>query len=341
MNNYSKVTDNVWVKEDSISKFKDLECAIFDCDGTLVNVNNSYNACIKHSVAFILERMIGGKQWCHLVTDDIISKLRMSGGFNNDTDTTYVAILSAVAAKTDDVELAQKFVLNIVTHADERGIVSIEQYLSEEGFSSVVRRVKDELKYSGMANASLPGKVFDEFFYGKELFVKMHRIEPVFNNSYGFIEQDDVVISAENIRRISSFFNGKVAIVSGRSRLATEYTLKHILDYFNLNASVFIEDEEKEVKNNSNQVNKPSPFALLKSMKMFNLENALCIGDSVEDIIMARKASENENIKTVFCGVYGVVPYSDLQFKLFMERNVDVIMEDINSLPNFLTMFGQ
>ncbi len=337
MNDYRKIMDNAWVNESSVSKFKDLDCVIFDCDGTLVNINNSYNACIKQTAGFILERLTGGKQWYDLVTDEIILKFRMSGGFNNDTDTTFASILSAVAAKTDDVELAQKFVLNIADHANEHGIISIEQYLSEVGFSDIVKKVKGELKYPGFADTSLLSKAFDEFFYGKELFVKMHGYEPVFNNSQGFIDKDEVVISAESANEIYSMFNEKVAIVSGRSRLATEYTLKPMLHYFNLNASVFIEDEEKKAKDPS-QVKKPSPYALLKSIETLNAGSALCLGDSVEDMLMANKASESENARTVFCGVYGVVPDRDLQLKVFMERNADAVIESVNVLPHFLTI---
>lgn len=335
MSDYRKVMDKVWVKESSVSKFTDIECVIFDCDGTLVDISNSYNACIKHTAGFILERIIGGKQWYDLVTDEIILKFRMSGGFNNDTDTTYASILSAVAAKTDDLELARKFVLNIAAHADERGIVSIEQYLSEVGFSDTVKSVKEQLKYPGSVGSSLLSTAFDEFFYGKELFVKMHGLEPVFTNSQGFIDGDEAVISSDSARQISGIFNGNIAIVSGRSRLAAEYTLKPILSYFNLNASVFIEDEEKVV-NDPSQVKKPSPYALLKSMKAFNANSALCIGDSVEDILMARKAAEGANVRTIFCGVYGAVPDRDLQFKVFMEREADLIIENINILPHLL-----
>ncbi|MFQ5941580.1 MAG: HAD family hydrolase [Nitrososphaerales archaeon] len=339
MSDYSKIMDKAWVNQNSISKFKDLECVIFDCDGTLVDINKSYNACIKHSVGFILERMIGGKQWYNLVTDEIIMKFRMSGGFNNDTDTTYASILSAIASKTHDMEQVRKFVSNVATQADERGLESVEEYLSEVGFTKVVKRVKGELGHAGIGSSSLPGKVFDEFFYGKELFVKIYGKEPVFNYSEGFLEKDKVLISSESACQISHMFNGNIAIVSGRSRFATEYTLKSILQYFNLDASVFIEDEEKKVKNNRSQVKKPSPYSLLKSIKAFDVKNALCAGDSVEDIIMARKASENQNIKTVICGVYGSVADRDLQFKVFMNRNVDAILENVNILPSFLTMF--
>lgn len=338
MSDYNKVLDDAWVKESSIQKFKNLDCAIFDCDGTLVDITESYNACIRHTTGFMLERMLGGKQWYDLVTEEVILKFRISGGFNNDVDTTYASILAAVASNAEDVELARKFVLNISTHADERGIVSIEEYLSGVGFMDTVKKVKGELQYPGLTGVSMLSTAFDEFFYGKGLFKKMYGAELAFNSSHGFIERDKVVISSECAEKMYSMFNGKTAIVSGRGKLATEYSLKPLLQYFDLDACVFIEDEEKEVakSNLPVQVKKPYPYALTKSMKALNANSALCIGDSVEDMLMARKVTDASNVATVFCGVYGAVSDRGLQLKVFMDRKADAILKNINTLPHLL-----
>ena len=336
MSKYRKITDTILVNEDSLQKFKNLECAIFDCDGTLVNINNSYNTCIKKTVGFILERLLGGKQWYDLVSDELILKFRMSGGFNNDTDTSYASILAALASGSKDVDAVRKFAMNVAANASEQGIRSVEQYLAKSDHGDAVKKAKDELKYPGLAGSSILSTVFDEFFYGKELFVKLYDMQPEFNNSKGFIDDDEVVISYESVHDLSKAFNKKIAIVSGRSRLATEYSLKTILHNFNIDASVFLEDEEKEViKNNLNiRVNKPEPYALLKAMKALNAKSAISVGDSAEDIIMSRRAGEKYSI--MFCGVYGTGIDSNAQFKMFVDRGADAIIENVNLLPHLL-----
>jgi len=336
MSKYRKIADNISVNEYSLSKFKNLECAIFDCDGTLVNVNRSYNACIKKTVGFMLERLIGGKQWYDLVSDELILKLRMSGGFNNDTDTSYTCILSALASGSKDVDTARNFALHVATKANYQGIRSVEEYLTKSGNGDAVKKAKNDLNYPGLVGSSILSTVFDEFFYGKDLFLKMHRMQPRFNNSHGFIDNDEVVISDDTVHDLSKLFKKKMAIVSGRSRLAIEYSLKKMLRNFNLDASIFIEDEEKEVIANHLQirVNKPEPYALLKAMKALNARSAISIGDSAEDIIMSRKVGEK--YPTVFCGVYGTGIDSDAQFKMFMDRDVDAIIENVNLLPVLL-----
>jgi len=336
MSKYRKIADNISINEDSLPKFKNLECAILDCDGTLVNINKSYNACIKKTVGFMLERLIDGKEWYDFASDELILKFRMSGGFNNDTDTSYVSILAALASGSKDIDTARKFALNVTVHASDKGIRSVEEYLAKSGHSDTVKKAKDELKYPGLVGSSILGTIFDELFYGKELFVKLHGIQPRFNNSRGFIDDDEVVISYDSANELSKLFNGKIAIVSGRGKLATEYSLKSVLHKFNIDASVFLEDEEKEViaDNLDIRVSKPEPYALLKAMKALNAESAISVGDSAEDIIMSRRAGERYSI--VFCGVYGTGIDRNAQFKMFVDREADAIIENVNLLPTLL-----
>ena len=56
-------------------------------------------------------------------------------------------------------------------------------------------------------------------------------------------------------------------------------------------------------------------------------------------MLMAKKASENDDANSVFCGVYGAVSDRDFQFNTFKKRDVDVIIENVNILPRLLTLF--
>jgi phosphoglycolate phosphatase-like HAD superfamily hydrolase len=338
---YRKITEGISYRESSKPFFMEMQSAILDCDGTLVNINRSYNACIKKTVGFLLERIVGGKQWYDLVTDEIILRFRMSGGFNNDTDTSYACILSAMASGAGDIEAARKFVLDVASHATDEGIMSVEEHLSGSGRADAVRKAKTELAYPGEVGSSILSAVFDEFFYGRDLFARLHGIEPRFNNSLGLIEEDEVVITHESAHDLSRIFGGKVAIVSGRSRLATEYSLKTILHHFMIGASVFLEDEEREAmrKKLSKRISKPEPYAVLKSMDAMDVKSAISVGDSAEDVIMSRRAGEKHKI--LFCGVYGTGIDRDKQFRMFVEMGADAVIENVNQLSSLLRELGK
>ena len=59
------------------------------------------------------------------------------------------------------------------------------------------------------------------------------------------------------------------------------------------------------------------------------------MGDSMEDMMLAQKASEL-GFKATFCGIYGSGKLPEMKKKLFTECDVPLILESINQLPDIL-----
>jgi len=59
------------------------------------------------------------------------------------------------------------------------------------------------------------------------------------------------------------------------------------------------------------------------------------VGDSMEDMILAQKASEL-GFQATFCGIYGSGKLPEFKKKLFTEHNAQLIVETINQLPDVL-----
>ena len=122
--------------------------------------------------------------------------------------------------------------------------------------------------------------------------------------------------------------DNKIAIVTGRGFNAISSSLKEILNQFNVENSVFLEDESRDLA-------KPNPQSLIRAMKGLDSKNCLYVGDSMEDMILAQKASEL-GFKATFCGIYGSGKLPDMKKKLFAKYNVPLILETINQLPDIL-----
>src|SRR5438093_12729855 len=99
------------------------DCALFDVDGVLIDVRRSYNAAIKKTVEYML-KSITGRSFRNLVSDQIILKFRASGGFNNDTDTTYAITLAMLANPAKNLVEGRKFLIQVAGNADESGYLS-------------------------------------------------------------------------------------------------------------------------------------------------------------------------------------------------------------------------
>jgi phosphoglycolate phosphatase-like HAD superfamily hydrolase len=301
------------------------DCALFDIDGVLVDIRQSYNAAIKKTVEYML-KSITGRPFRGLVTDQIILKFRQSAGFNNDTDTTYAIMLAVLASSPKNIVQGRKFLMEVADNADESGYVSVEKFLAGYG----IGKWKKVLNYPAPIKDSMLARVFDELFYGPELFREQDHLEPKYwAGGRPFIKNDRISVSVKTMKELHRMFNGSLAVVSGRSRLAAEYSLKPMMKYFNLDACVFLEDETREYA-------KPNPYAIKHAMEVMHAKAAVYAGDSAEDLLMARRAEKEAGVKIAFVGVYGNSPQPIKTAAQFRQAGVEAIAKSVNQLPHII-----
>ena len=299
------------------------DCALFDIDGVLVDIRKSYNAAVKRTVEYML-KSITDRSFRGLVTNQIILRFRQSGGFNNDADTTYAITLAMLARLPKNVVQGRKFLMQVAGNADESGYLSVEKFLA--GYD--IERWKKLLAYPAPVKESMLARVFDEFFYGPELFRKQNHLEPKYwTGGRPLIKNDRLAVSAKTMKKLHKMIGGNLAMVSGRSRLAAEYSLKPVMKYFNLDACVFLEDEKREYA-------KPNPYAIKRAMEVMGARTAVYAGDSAEDLLMARRAEKEVGVKIVFIGVYGNSPQRAKTMAQFRQEGVQAIAKSVNQLPN-------
>lgn len=297
------------------------DCALFDIDGVLVDIRGSYNEAIRKTVEFVLEQK-AGRKYIGLVTDQLILRFRQSGGFNNDSDTSYAIALAAMSNPQGMLAM-RKFLFKVAENADDTGIVAVEKFLSGYG----IEKHKQALVYPAPVKDSYIGRVFDELFYGPELFKKQNNLEPKYCRvKRPFIANDKVAVKKETMKCLHERFSGNLAIVSGRSKLAAEYSLAPVMKYFNLRACVFLEDEARERA-------KPNPYAIKKAMEVMGAKSAVYAGDSAEDMMMARRAQKEAGFDIAFVGVYGLSPQPAGTLRQFKEQGADAVAKSVNSLP--------
>jgi HAD superfamily phosphatase len=301
------------------------DCVLFDIDGVLVDIRKSYNATIKKTVEYML-KFITGRSFQTLVTDQIILKFRQSGGFNNDTDTSYAITLAILANPPKNISQGRKFLAQVAENADESGYISVEKFLAIYD----INKWKEMLTYPAAVKDSMLARVFDEIFYGPELFRKQDHLEPKYwTTGRPLIKNDRLAVSAKTMKKLNKMFKGNLAIVSGRSKLAAEYSLKPMMKYFNSDACVFLEDEKRKYA-------KPNPYAIKHAMKVMNARTAVYAADSAEDLLMARRAEKEMGVKIAFVGIYGNSPEPYKAVGNFKQESVEAIIKSINQLPNII-----
>ena len=306
-------------------KTDEFDSIIFDCDGVLIDVTESYDTTINKTISYVLKEIAGITVDTPL-TNEILLTFKSTGGFNDEIDITYSGILCYIAAKKLNKNPTE-LILDVLNNADNSGITYVENFLNKVDVN--ISDIKSRLNYPSIDKNDLIHSTFDQLFFGPELYSKIFQKESKFSEK-GFIENDNVIVTSKLIEALKKGFNDKIAIVTGRGFNAISSSLKEILNQFNVENSVFLEDESRDLA-------KPNPQSLIRSIKGLGSKNCLYVGDSMEDMILVQKVSEL-GFQTTFCGIYGSSKLPEVKKKIFVEKNVPFILESINFLPKALNL---
>ncbi|MEM3065487.1 MAG: HAD-IA family hydrolase [Candidatus Nitrosotenuis sp.] len=321
---YTNKGNGIYLAKNTIKLVDKIDGIIFDCDGVLVDVSSSYDLAIKQTTAFVL------KKFANIisipVTEQIICGFKETGGFNDEVDLTYAAILSLAAAKKIGAN-PRKFISKVIKNADETGICSVERYL--EKLNIDLSKLKKELDYPGPHSTNPLYKIFDQIFYGPKLYEKISGRKSEFTKK-GLIENDKVLLTKKLLDTLEKKYKDRLAIVTGRGKESIRYSLGSLLERFNLQSSFFLEDEPRRLA-------KPNPKPLVSSFKRLGVKCCLYVGDSMEDLMMAKKANRL-GCQIVFCGIYGTGARPDAKRKFFAQMGAPVILESIKILPKALNL---
>jgi len=320
----TKNSEGIYTDDSEIQILNKIDAIIFDCDGVLINITKSYDLAIIQTTRYVLEHL--AKIDSSIDIDfKIIDGFKSTGGFNDEVDLTYAAIISLVAAKKLEKNQAS-FIFDVIKNSDSTGIISVEKYLET---LTDISDIKKQLSYPGTHHDNLLYQIFDQLFYGPDFYQKLFNQTSKFSES-GLIEQDDVLMNDTLMKQLIKKFGSKIAMVTGRGKESVRYSLKFILSKFDLQNSMFLEDELRELA-------KPNPKSLINSIRGMNSTCSLYVGDSMEDFIMAKKTTDSGH-KTVFCGIIGTSKDPQAKLELFEKNNAILVLDSIHQLPKVLNL---
>ncbi len=261
-----------------------IDAIIFDCDGVLIDVRDSYTAAIHASVAYVLRELFGVDFPASSSFLELIHAFKKSGGFNNEWDIVYAVLLALftqlpvrlqqewlatsqqlagqppLARLTFTKQLFQHQLtpteraafLNlapafaVAEQADTAGISSIERaFTSNPTTQDIFTVAQTFLAYPGPVGESLLTTLFEELFCGSTLFESHYGHKPQFYRGRGLIAEETPLVSPAILDALANHLGHcKFGIATGRPHYYTTHTLGRLLDRFNPSACVFIEDVE-------------------------------------------------------------------------------------------------
>ncbi len=344
-----------WIRPSSIAAFRKVDAIVFDCDGVLVDASKSYDATIITVADRLVRDLLGIRLPWRELGPSLVLRLRRTGLFNNDWDTTYALIMFSVLAlgeggaslkASEAIARIREAVREFTASVKDGGPAheTVNRYLrntvADSSRDSNIAKVQEELGYPGSPPRGYMATVFDEIYHGPGLYRQMYGTAPRYYLGQGFIEKERVLIGKRELNVLDvALGKGRLALVTGRPFLAAKHVLRSILDHFNRKASIFLGDIDvhPELAPELSAFRKPSGNGLVRASKALSSNMMLCVGDSAEDIMMVENA--RDEISVLSAGVYGVTLDKAEQARFLRDRDVNLILPNARSLPIILRSF--
>ena len=319
------MTKEIYISDDMIQKIQKFDSIIFDCDGVLVDIRNSYDYAINKTISAIMNELFDDKI-SDVVNSKILYGLKASGGFNDEVAVVYAVVMTLVASKKSNIEF-EKLIIDVINNANESGINSIDNYFINQNID--LKEIKLKLDYENSRKISYIHRIFNQLFYGPKLYEEIFKEKSQFSEK-PLIDLDNIVLDDNLMSKLKTRFGNKISTVTGRGNFAFSYSMKNYLDNFDMKNSVFLEDRSLELA-------KPNPESLIESISGINSKCSLYIGDSMEDLMMVEKCKEH-GYDVSFCGIYGSSDEPELKYELFQKNKASFILESIRELPKALNL---
>ena len=347
-----------WILSSRLSDLDTIDALFFDCDGVLVDVRDSYDAAIVETVRLVSERFLAKDLPRDVPSRRNILDLKRSGGFNNDWHVSYALLLGIYAYYSeapgnprtsnpsspalDGWQSVDSYVTSLAKRADPSGVKSIESILLSDGYGANLGQAKKILGYP--VEASIVGRVFDEIFYGRDLFSHKFGLEPEYYSGRGLLELESPVVTKDTLDKLAARIGReRLGIISGRDRTSAEITLAGLLTSFLQRNLIFLlvdPDHSGKGRAVGPFLNKPNPKILFNAVRRLRgFRYMVYVGDSAEDLLMVRQANQTLP-RFLFIGVYGLTNFKDETCAFFMDNGADVVMASINDLPTLLETVG-
>ena len=319
------MTKEIYISDDMIQKIQKFDSIIFDCDGVLVDIRNSYDYAINKTISAIMNELFDDKI-SDVVNSKILYGLKASGGFNDEVAVVYAVVMTLVASKKSNLKF-EKLIIDVINNANESGINSIDNYFINQNID--LKEIKLKLDYENSRKISYIHRIFNQLFYGPKLYEEIFKEKSQFSEK-PLIDLDNIVLDDNLMFKLKTRFGNKISTVTGRGNFAFSYSMKNYLDNFDMKNSVFLEDRSLELA-------KPNPESLIESISGINSKCSLYIGDSMEDLMMVEKCKEH-GYDVSFCGIYGSSDEPELKYELFQKNKASFILESIRELPKALNL---
>ena len=326
-------------------KAKPQALIVFDMDGVIVDVSESYRNAVRQTARLFFKDADSWESLPEpLFSHTDLSRVKQSGGLNNDWDLTFLIInlLFTLVKRSSEYPDSNPWTTykKTLRNCD---VANLAQFLNfEKNPVSTLLEKKGRISndfiaglYTGdVGSGNIIKQIFQEIYLGKELFESTYGIQSKVYHEKGFINRETLLIDKSILESLSR--SNILAIATGRPQIEADYPLElfDLKKFFSLILTLddCLKEEQKLFEQTQKKVSlsKPNPYMLdaIEAAHKNKATKYYYIGDMPDDMMAASRS------RAGFIGIGVLVSSSEKdRLKKDLENGgADYIIEDFNEL---------
>lgn len=319
---------NIILNKKIRDRISQVDTLVFDIDGVLIDVRNSYREAVCRTVQFYFKEILHFQGSQNLINPEEVEYFKMAGGFNNDWDlTSAIVLFYLMKARKND--LRDLDMLRLV----EPDIKELTTKILPPGggLGKVVDLVEKNWdikdKIFNQWDRELITKIFKEIYAGEEYCWDIYGFNPSLIKAEGLIKKEKVIIDKKKKDFLQNY---SIGILTGRAEREARIALQRL-------GWEDIISEEKIVTADDG-VEKPYPQGLVRLSSNLKTELGIYIGDVWDDMITAKNFNKEEK-GIEFLSAIVLTDGFNLQngkIEYYLNEGVDLLAQDVNCLLDWL-----
>jgi HAD superfamily hydrolase (TIGR01548 family) len=316
------------VNADALQELRSVDSIVFDIDGVLIDVSESFRVVTCEAVRLYAELILQWEVDTPLLKPNETELIKSAGGFNSDWDVVKAVMLfylfkrfkhgSKKASELRRLKPSLEEFFKTVARMGG-GFENAERYILSQCDAGMRQKLVREW------NPRLLVRLFQELYGGDEWCHYLYGFRPQYVKGRGYIEREKVLVDVNLIPK-----ELKLAILTGRTKREAELALKkcNIIDL--IPPQFWMTDDDG--------LRKPDGRALWLLLDRIGSRNAIYVGDGVDDLMTVqnyRQWAKDDHPKVLFCAVLSDTR-SGSERQKFIECGADIISPDVNFLLRYI-----
>ena len=320
--------ENIILNKNILDKISQVDTLVFDIDGVLIDVRDSYREAVCRTVQFYFKEILRFQGSQNLINPEEVKYFKMAGGFNNDWNLTSAVILFyLMKARKNNL----KDVDELRSRNPDIKTFTTKMLSFGEGLSEVIdlieknREIKEEIL--SLWDKDLITKIFKEIYAGEEYCFNIYGFNPSLIKSQGLIKKEKIIIDKKKKDFLQNY---SIGILTGRTKREARIALERL----GCENNVF----DGRIVTADDGLEKPHPQGLKKLSASLKTKLGIYVGDVWDDLITAKNF--NKEVKEIkFLSAIVLAEGFNLQnrtIEFCLNEGVDLLAQDVNCVIDWL-----